>query len=219
MNNLIISFFRHGETQSNVSGRCAGRTDILVTEAGRKKLKELKKNYSYPAVEKVFSSPAIRCRETSDILFPEMEPEIIPNFWEMDYGKLDNSPVDILISQVGKERWNTRDYSAFFPGGESFLEESFRAQAAITRVIQRCIEDDISTAAIIAHGDILNSLVRACLDTEIDLRNFLICPNGMGFEVKVDKEKWFVNQRLQFVRFLPEGAPRIRPEDTPFFNN
>ena len=87
----------------------------------------------------------------------------------------------------------------------------------MTRFIQRCIEDNISTAAVVAHGDILNSLVRACLDTDMDLRNFLICPNGMGFEVQVDKEKWFDKQRLQFVRLLPEGAPRTKPEDTPFF--
>ena len=57
----------------------------------------------------------------------------------------------------------------------------------------------------------------AGLDTDMDLRNFLICPNGMGFEVQVDKEKWFDKQRLQFVRLLPEGAPRTKPEDTPFF--
>ena len=194
MNTLTVSFFRHGETKSNIEGRCAGRTDILITENGRRKLKELKSTYTYPVVQKLFSSPAIRCRETSDILFPGMEPEIIYGFWEMDYGILDNKPVDILASQVGKERWNKRDYSAFFPGGESFLEESFRALAAMTRVI-----------------------VRACLDTDMDLRNFLICPNGMGFEVQVDKEKWFDKQRLQFVRLLPEGAPRTKPEDTPFF--
>ena len=217
MDTLTVSFFRHGETKSNIEGRCAGRTDILITENGRRKLKELKSTYTYPVVQKLFSSPAIRCRETSDILFPGMEPEIIYGFWEMDYGILDNKPVDILASQVGKERWNKRDYSAFFPGGESFLEESFRALAAMTRVIQRCIEDNISTAAVVAHGDILNSLVRACLDTDMDLRNFLICPNGMGFEVQVDKEKWFDKQCLQFVRLLPEGAPRTKPEDTPFF--
>lgn len=217
MNKMTVSFFRHGETQSNVEGRCAGRTDILITETGRQQLKNLKENYEYPQVEKVFSSPAIRCRETSAILFPEMEPEFVPGFWEMDYGILDNKPVDILSEQVGKERWLSRDYSAFFPGGESFLEESFRAQAAMTRVIQRCIEENYSNIAVVAHGDILNSLTRACLDTDEDMRNFLICPNGMGFEVTVDKEQWFQKQRLSFVRFLPEGAKRIKPEETPFF--
>lgn len=217
MNTLKVSFFRHGETQSNVEGRCAGRTDLLITENGRNQLKELKEHYEYPQVEKVFSSPAIRCRETSAILFPGMEPEFVPNFWEMDYGILDNESVDLLCEQVGKDRWLSRDYSAFFPGGESFLEESFRAQAAMTRVVHRCIEDDLSNVAIVAHGDILNSLMRACLDTEEDMRNFLICPNGMGFEVEVDKEGWFHKQKLAFVRYLPEGASRIKPEDTPFY--
>ena len=42
MNTLTVSFFRHGETKSNIEGRCAGRTDILITENGRRKLKELR---------------------------------------------------------------------------------------------------------------------------------------------------------------------------------
>ena len=37
---------------------------------------------------------------------------------------------------------------------------------------------DVYKRQVVAHGDILNSLVRACLDTDMDLRNFLICPNG-----------------------------------------
>ena len=56
------------------------------------------------------------------------------------------------------------------------------------------------------------------LVTEEPESAFTLTPNGMGYEVIVDTDDWFLKeQKLHFVRFLPEGAERPKAEDSPFF--
>lgn len=50
---------------------------------------------------------------------------ILDQLWEVDYGIVDNEPVEILSKAVGKEMYFTKDPSVIFPGGESYLEETY----------------------------------------------------------------------------------------------
>ncbi|MDO4975682.1 MAG: histidine phosphatase family protein [Eubacteriales bacterium] len=217
MSQLKIAFYRHGETKANSQGLCVGKTNIMVSPKGMGILNELKENYEYPEVEKVFSSPAIRCLMTSSVILPGMDPEIIDTLWEVDYGDLDNLTVKDFLDFFGEEKWFNRDPSCKYPNGESYLEASFRIRSAITRVITRCIEDGLTNVAVVAHADILYNLMMSCLETDEDMRSFILCPNGMGYEVIIDTDAWFTNQKFQFTRFLPIGAKRPRPEDSPYF--
>ena len=73
MGRITIYFFRHGETISNIEGKCAGRTDIPVSDEGLEKLKAIKSSYDIPDVQLIFSSPAKRAvaniKVLSKILF------------------------------------------------------------------------------------------------------------------------------------------------------
>ena len=97
------------------------------------------------------------------------------------------------------------------------MEASLRIRAGMTRVIQRCTEDELSSVAVFTHGEILYALVRACMVTDEPAESFILCPNGMGYEAEVDKKGWFSEQKIYFKGFIPEGAKRPRPEDSPYF--
>lgn len=46
----------------------------------------------------------------------------------------------------------------------------------------------------------------------------MLCPNGMGYAVTIDTEKWFFEeQKMYFDGFMPVGAPRPKLEESPFF--
>lgn len=217
MAELKVYFFRHGLTYGNVEAKMCGRTDTLVCRKGWDDLYHLKDNYEYPEVERVYCSPAIRCRETASVLFPGMRPKIVENFWEMDFGTWEDIPVD-CSQGAGFEKWLNQDPDCGFPEGESILECQFRAMAAMTRVIKECKEEGISKVAVVAHGEVLSCLMTMALVTDEPASSFTLTPNGMGYEVAVDTEKWFwEEQKLYFVRFLPEGAKRPKAEDSPFF--
>ena len=218
MAELKVFFFRHGLTYGNVEARMCGRTNTLVCRQGWEELYQLKENYEYPEVERVYCSPAIRCQETASVLFPGQRPKIVENFWEMDFGTWEDIPVDCSRGD-GFEKWLAQDPDCGFPEGESILECQSRAMAAMTRVIKECREEGISKVAVVAHGEVLACLMMMALVTEEPREAFTLTPNGMGYEVSVDMDKWFFEeQKLYFVRFLPEGAERPKAEDSPFFS-
>ena len=80
MSKFTVYFARHGLTTCNEKGVLRGSAGALVSEAGRSERKELKRLYSYPEVDHLYASPAIRCRETAAILYSGMEPEDSPYF-------------------------------------------------------------------------------------------------------------------------------------------
>lgn len=221
MAKLSVYFFRHAFTYGNKEAKMCGRTDTLVCKEGWDELYQLKENYDYPEVDRVYTSPAIRCRETASVLFPEHTPKLVQNFWEMDFGTLENQPVNGSFEaafEEGFEKWLRQDPDCGFPDGESILECRYRAVAAMTRVIKECQEEGLTKVAVIAHGEVLSCLLDMTLITDEPKSAFTLCPNGMGYEVVLDTEEWFwKEQKMEFVQFLPVGAPRLKPEDSPFF--
>ncbi len=217
MAKIKVYFVRHGLTNRNIRGVFCGRTNALVSEEGRAELHKLRENYDYPEVERVFCSPAIRCRETASILYPNHEPEILEGFWEQNFGEIEDKSLSDWNDIENMEKWLNQDLSCMFPGGESILEAKLRSIAAMTHLIQRCIEDDLREVALVAHGQIMGVLLKACLVTDEPEEAFLLCPNGMGYIGEVDTEEWFKEQKIIFAGFLPEGADRPKAEDTPYF--
>ena len=39
----------------------------------------------------------------------------------------------------------------------------------------------------------------------------------MGVAAEVDCETWFRERKMDFLEFFPFGAPRLKPEDSPYF--
>lgn len=215
---LKVYFVRHGMTITNEEGRFGGTTDTLLTRQGWADLYRLKETYEYPAVEKVFSSPAVRCRETASVLYPEHVPVILEGLWEYKFGKMENHLVSDFLDQPVWRKWLDQDPDcSFADDGETLLEASFRVRAAMTRIVKDALDNELGRIAVIAHGEILALLMDATLQSNESADAFKLCPNGMGVVASLNKQGWFKKQTMRFEGFLPEGAPRLRPEDSPFF--
>ena len=66
-----LHLIRHGLTAGNLQGLYIGSgSDLPLCDEGRAQLKTLKKDFDYPAVPLVFTSPMKRATETAEILFP-----------------------------------------------------------------------------------------------------------------------------------------------------
>ncbi|MBQ7647170.1 MAG: phosphoglycerate mutase family protein, partial [Clostridia bacterium] len=64
MKTFKIHIIRHGLSEGSNEGKYIGHTDAPLTEEGRKQLENMKRDYEYPKVSAVLSSPMNRCLET-----------------------------------------------------------------------------------------------------------------------------------------------------------
>ena len=219
MSKLTIYFIRHGTTRMNIEGKFCGRTDTVLDPKGWEELFELKETYQdqIPIVDRIYCSPAIRCRETASVYFPGQKLYINEDLWEFDFGIKEGCSAPKMFGTETFNIWLAQEPDCGFIGGETLLEAKFRALSAMTRIVHECRTHNISTIAVVAHGAILARTMRACLVPEEYKDSFSLCPNGMGLVGTVDTDQWFETQEIQFERFFPEGAPRLKPEDSPYF--
>ena len=64
-----LHLIRHGLTEGNLKGLYIGSgSDLPLCAEGRAQLKTLKKDFGYPQVPLVFTSPMLRATQTAEIL-------------------------------------------------------------------------------------------------------------------------------------------------------
>ena len=216
-NRLIINFVRHGLTKANDEGRFLGWGDEPVTEKGRKELEELKEKYSYPRVEKIFRSPATRCRETAEILFPGVPMEELEGLWEVGFGEKEGMYASEMAGTPKMLRWSRMepDFIMDEKLAESILEARFRVLGAITNIVKKCRYEGLHEIAVVFHGAIMCVLMQAALAPDEAAKAFRLNPNGMGISVELDMEEWFRCQKFWFIGDIPEGA--VKPVGSVFY--
>ena len=72
MKGYRLSLYRHGQTKANEEGIYIGSTDFPLSDRGAVELAGKLDLYEYPRVQRVYSSPLLRCTETAEILFPDV---------------------------------------------------------------------------------------------------------------------------------------------------
>ena len=120
MKGYRIAFIRHGMTQANLDGRYIGTTDLPLCREGADQLYEKIEKYDYPSVQKVYTSPLKRCKQTISILQPNRLVAEMPELREMDFGKFENRKreprmmTDNFPGSNGKKRLVPTKYTVKF---------------------------------------------------------------------------------------------------------
>ena len=148
---------RHGETEWSASGRHTSRTDLALTEEGRRRAAALAGALRRPFAV-VLCSPLRRARETCDLAGFGERAMIEADLLEWDYGDYEGlTTPEIRAANPGWSLW--RDGC---PGGESPSQVSERADRVLARV--DAIEGD---ALAFAHGHILRVLSARWLSMDV----------------------------------------------------
>lgn len=144
---------RHGLTHGNLQHRYIGcRTDEPLCPEGIRALQPS----LYPRVSHVFISPMLRCRETAQLLYPELVPEAVEDFRECDFGAFENLSYQELNGREDYQRWLDSAGELPFPGGESreaFATRCIRAFENLPAQQQDC--------ALIVHGGTIMAIMEA----------------------------------------------------------
>jgi broad specificity phosphatase PhoE len=142
-----VVLVRHGETEWSRDGRHTGRTDIPLTDPGRRQAERLRDALQEWAFSRVLSSPLQRALETCRLAGLGDKVETTDDLLEWDYGEYEG----ITTAQIRESRPDWYLWRDGCPGGEQAADVGRR----VDRVIASLGEGDV---ALFAHGHVLRVL-------------------------------------------------------------
>jgi len=121
----LIAFLRHGRTAWNAEGRFQGRTDIPLSDEGRKALAGLRLPAEL-AGARCHVSPLVRARETASLL--GLGDAIEPRLIEMSFGRYEGRTLEELRADPDEDMAANEAQGLDFrpPGGETPREVQAR---------------------------------------------------------------------------------------------
>ena len=86
MSSPQLLVIRHGQTEWSRTGRHTGRTDIELTDQGREEARAAATTLDGWHLERAYSSPLVRARETAELVQPSCGLVFDDDLMEWDYG-------------------------------------------------------------------------------------------------------------------------------------
>ena len=184
MRTLKIHLIRHGATDANYDGRYIGcKTDLPLAPEGLNELRLLKDDIDYPEIERLYSSPMLRCRQTGAVLYPDFEPFKVEELKEYDFGSFENKTAAELESNPSFIPWTSGRLSSP-PGGEDNSEFIKRICVGFNKIVLDMIEGGLTESAVIMHGGAIMMLLGVSAVPRHKPVEWT-ADNGRGYSVRV----------------------------------
>ena len=146
---------RHGMTQGNLERRYSGDPEEALCDEGIAAISDLVRSGKLPTIDYLMSGPAVRCRQTAELLFPGMPHSIIP-MQEIDFGVFKGKNADELKGDKEYEAWLDSYCSADIPSGDSV--EDFK-RGCCDKFIRLTESGAEGTTAMVIHGGNIMSIM------------------------------------------------------------
>ncbi len=145
-------------------GRLAGRRDVAADLPAEPVLQQVRDGVG---AARLVASPALRCVQTAQALWPEMTPRFDERLWEQDFGDWEGQPFEAVpdLGQLTSEALARHRP----PNGESFADLCDRAAPALADIVAGG-----GRVAVVAHAGV----VRAALALAIGS-----VPGALAFQV------------------------------------
>ena len=141
-------FIRHGKTVGNLEGRYLGDLNEPLCVEGILEAETLLHSGTLPPIEALVSGPALRCRQTAQMLFPGVDYTSCP-LVEIDFGIFKGKNADDLLGDKAYEQWLDTNCTGDIPGGDSVVD--FKKWCCDT--FERIAETSLpGTTALVIHG-------------------------------------------------------------------
>jgi len=176
---------RHGETEWSLSGAHTSRTDIPLTDHGRKRAEELKEFLAGRKFAAVLTSPMQRAKETCAIAGYGDVAVVDEGLREWDYGVYEGKTTKEVRTELQNPDWSV--WKDEIVGGESLEQVGVRADGVISRALAAIPpQEDDGSVALFAHAHILRILAARWVQLPADGGQILALGTGsvsvLGFE-------------------------------------
>ncbi|HMH15108.1 MAG TPA: histidine phosphatase family protein [Edaphobacter sp.] len=177
---------RHGETEWSLSGAHTSRTDIPLTDHGRKRAEELRDYLKGTQFNAVFVSPMQRARETCAIAGFGDVSVVDEGLREWDYGIYEGK----TTAQIRKEVPGWSVWKDEIVGGETAEQVGERADSLIARALAAAggARDGRGKVALFAHAHILRILAARWIGLAADGGRLLALGTGSASVLGWERE-------------------------------
>ena len=168
---MIIYLIRHSESIDDIENCYGGIADFDLTENGKDKVRERRKETDTYGIEKIYTSPYKRAHQTAEILNENINVElkIIDDIRELNsHGILSGVNKDLakeIFSYVfQKEEYKNTGYyfGKTFLGGEDIEKFDNRVKRGIKDILND--SQGLNTIAIVTHGGVHRSIFKNILN-------------------------------------------------------
>jgi broad specificity phosphatase PhoE len=175
--NVVLA--RHGATEWSRDGRHTGRTDIPLTDDGRREAELLRRPLSGRRVAAVMSSPLARALDTARLAGFADGVELRDELMEWDYGDYEG----ISTPDIRRERPDWYLWRDGCPGGETAADVGARVDRVIADLV--ALDGD---AAVFAHGHVLRVLAARWVELAPEAGALIALSTGTLSELGWERE-------------------------------
>ena len=200
-----LHLIRHGLTAGNLQGLYIGSgSDLPLCDEGRAQLKTLKKDFDYPVVPLVFTSPMKRATETAEILFPGVRQIELDDLREMAFGKFEGHAVRELVKDPEFAQWMDPT-SRTVPAGAEDRQMFFnRTSSMLMKMFEYMLRTHTEEAACVTHGGVIMSMLSQRAVPTRRPEQWMADP-GCGYTVQTDVQLWMRDKLVEAIDIVPFG--------------
>lgn len=185
-----VYLVRHGQTEWNLAKRLQGRQDSPLTPLGLDQARASARQVAGVGVEAVFASPLARALVTADLVARAcgLTVTVLDDLAEVSAGEAEGVTMDEFLARFPAEAAARRldRYGHRWPGGESYIDASFRARAALDAVTRA----GASRVALVSHGQIGRLLLAELVGWTPEESLAFSQDNATVIEVDVAAKQW-----------------------------
>ena len=204
MKTYRIHLIRHGVTKDNLEGVYCGITDTPLCGDGKAQLQQMKEEYAYPGAQFLFTSPLVRCKETAEILYPELKPIVIDGLTEYNFGEFEGKTAEELQKKdKGFERWLRGEPGVRPPFGESNEDFANRVCSSFVKIVDGVIKTGTEDLIIVTHGGVISTILSNFGLPEASVSDWMT-PPGCGYTIRVSHFLWMQGHKFEVIKEIPE---------------
>lgn len=212
MKTFKLHVIRHGMTDGNIEGRYVGITDLPLCKQGKEQIQEYVEKYGYPKAQKVYTSPLKRAVQTAELIYPDIFLEKVDYLKECDFGIFENRKMDELYNDIKFRAWMESGMKAAPEGGESLEDFKHRLDLGICKIFKDMMDNDITAAAMVAHGGVIRSLLSQYGLPQLKEHEWEV-DFGKGYTIMTYTQLWMRDGLFEIYDPLPYNDSKAEPSD------
>lgn len=150
-----LILIRHGLTQWNLQKRYLSFSDIGLNKKGQSQAKIMQERLKNKIIHRLYSSDAKRARETAQIIFRNLQIEIVADLKELHFGVFEGLTYRQILKRhpLIYKKWLSDPYSVNIPGGENLSAFKKRVVGVFRKII---LLNQNKTVAVVCHAGVIS---------------------------------------------------------------